>query len=174
MTDIAEIILTAINNAVASPEQGPAYFCRPRGSYIPALRASDDEALAALSFLRGLATSGRFVEVTDLVRAEGGAFGACRYFRAEDAADGIEAAVPLGELFDDELALVRVVRGAHGDLELVAPSVKPKPTSSVTIVVGNGANPKEEADGGTLTVFTWFPGRTFPPALLESKAAKLG
>lgn len=171
-----EIILAAIANALSSPTQGPGYFSRPKGSYIPWLRAlGEGEGAAAAAMLRGLAADLLFVEVTEEARAMGVSFGACRYFRSEiTGGGGKEACALLSELSADELASVRVKPGHHGGVELVAESLPLRETDILHIIVGDGNNPHEAPTLETATVFTWYPGRLTPSVKLGDATVKIG
>jgi hypothetical protein len=169
------LILAALRNALNSPAQGPDYFKRPRGSYVPAFRkAGEGEGKMAFLCLQGDAERGAFEEVTEEARKLGCAFGRCRYFRCTLKLEAFEAVTLLSELFDDELDLIRVKRGSHGNFELCAESLPLRPTNVAHIVIGDGNNPHAEPTETTATVFTWYPGRLTPNTDLKSATVKLG
>ena len=160
-----EIIREAIATALTADSQGPRYFQRPAGSYIPWLRElGDGEGEAAAKMLLGMAADGIFEEVTSSVQMSGVSFGLCRYFRAPitGGAIGKMAVVRVDELTDDELASVREGRGHHGNRELVSSSHVPlRDTDELTIVIGNVDNAHLPIMPGKVTMYTWHPG---PPA----------
>lgn len=172
--DANAIVKTAIRNTLASPKQGAAYFARPRGSYIAALRGLGDKghegAVAA-----ALLASHTFVEVTDEARLSGVSFHACRYFRADliPGGEAFEACALLSELSEAELEHVRVRAGHHGALELVADSLPMRPTNVLHIVIGTAADPSQEP-GEDAVVFTWYPGRLTATVNIAAATVKLG
>jgi hypothetical protein len=121
--------------------------------------------------LRELARDGVYEDVTEEIRASGNGFGLCRYYRA--AFDGMEAACLLSELSDEQLASVRVVRGAHG-IELQAPGLQARPTDHLHVCVGNAADPFVEPNETTAVVYFWAPGRVLPRTNAGAITVKLG
>jgi len=160
----SELVLRAIDNTLASPKQGAAYFRRPAGSFISHLAAlpADEEGPRAAGVLRELARDGQYVEVTEDVRKSGASFGACRYFRVDGVA-GVEAACLLSDLSEDELDLVRARKGHHQP-ELVAPGVPARAVNFLHVCVGS-PNPGDEPTAETAVVYFWAPGRVLPQAL---------
>ena len=166
-----KIIKSAIKNTMGAPKQGPAYFERPRGSYIPAIRKDGTRAAEFLS---------------DLVYSEAdpgsAGFGACRYFRA-DGVPGVEAIAQVKDLHDGELAQVRVFEhaGNHreggdnsGSLvrELVAPALPEREVDFLHVCVGNPSNPFEEPTEETAVVFMWAPGKLTPKVDIPEDAGE--
>ena len=186
MTNPNQLILAAIQNALASPDQGPAYFARPHGSYIVGLRKigqsydAKTEGRAAAEWLMQIAAAGAFQEVTDEAAKMGVTFGKCRYFCASTnavAADfdqrAKEAITLLSDLQKEQYGQVHVRAGNHGEPELVSDSLPVRTTDVLHVVVGNGENPQEAPNASTATVFTWYPGRLTPFVKLANATVKL-
>ena len=153
-----ELVISAITAAATSI--GTDHFKRDSGSHIPNI---SEDGGTAIGFL----LEQEWVEVTDEARDMGVAFGNCQYFRAPvpagiTAYEGIALA---GDLDEEELKTVRVRKGAHGALEMVADGIEPKLTDVLHIVVGDHEEKR--------VVYTWYPGRLTPPADLEGRPVKL-
>lgn len=144
-----------VNEAILNAD--PNRLRRPAGSTLDGVDVQDGEAVQ--TFLAGLA----WEDVTKEIREMGAAFGACTYFRAglTDGVSGWEGVALLSELSDEVIALVRVQRGHHGNLELVLPGLQPRPTNLVHLI---------RAEDGT--VITWFPGRITEVVALEGATVK--
>lgn len=163
------IINIALKNTLSNPEQGEEYFARPAGSGIEGFDTSNGVDVA--KWLEGL----DWQDVTDEAVELGCRFGGCRYFRASIPAEytGFDKVALLGELSDDELSNVRVVRGHHGNLELQLPGMEPRGTDIVHIIIGNVADfPNGEVSEDTAGVVTWYPGRLTPLADIGNATVK--
>ena len=149
--------------------KGEGYFTRPAGSSVLGLDVGDGQAVMA--FL----SAHEWTEVTGEAVQLGQRLGSCRYFRAQIGADyvGQEGITTLGELTDEELANVRIVKGHHGDLELQLPGQAARPTKIMHMILGSC----ESFPGGPVTtetagVVTWYPGRLTGPVGLDRATVK--
>lgn len=166
------LVIKAVVNTLNAADQGPKYFERPAGSFVPWLRAlGPEEGTRTAGVLKELARDGVFTDVTDAIREVGASFGLCRYYRAAFA--GMEAACLLSDLSDEQLASVRVVKGAHG-IELQAPGLQVRPTDHLHVCVGNAADPFVEPNETTAVVYFWAPGRVLPRTNAGAITVKLG
>jgi hypothetical protein len=147
-----------ITNAIARTlnTKGADYFARPAGSSVDGLDVSDGRAVANFLLAHG------WEEVTEEASAMGVRFGACRYFRAEILAGytGREGIALVGELSDDDLANVRIVKGHHGNFEIQLAGATPRPTQVMHLIIGSYESwPNGEVTSDTAGVVTWYPGR---------------
>lgn len=171
MNAIAALVLAAIRNTVAA--KGAGWLHRTAGSVMVKPRlASGAETLTYLEILLEMEGEA-LVEVTSEARAKGAAFGACRYFRMELAVldAGLEAVALISEMSDDDLAAIRVVRGRHG-VELVGPTIQPRPTHLLHFIVGHPTDPQQEP-GEDAVLYTWYPGRLTQPLRINDAVVKL-
>lgn len=162
------IINAAITNTINDPGQGPQYFVRPAGSFVAghSRRPGDVQGgLIIANFLRLL----KWHEVTAKAQQMGASFGKVRYFEAPVPwfTKAYEAVRLWGEMSPQEKATVRIAQSSHSNrdgsprYELVSP-LDPARASTITIMVGNGADPFTSPTMTTAVVFTWYPGRLTP------------
>lgn len=178
------LILIAITNTLKSEQQGPNYFRRARGSYLEGIDRNDGQGTADM--LSGMADRGDFHEVTEEIRAraDGSAFGQCRYFAAQvpEGLVGMECIRQVKDLSDEELAAVQVLvaqdhrEGADnsGQLvnELVLPSIPSSSTDTLHLCIGNEGNPFEAPTEENAVVFFWYPGKITPKVDIPAAAAE--
>lgn len=152
--EIRALLTAAVSRTLA--QKGASYFARPVGSTVDGLDVSDGNAVVD------------FLLSHDWEEVDPGAagHGSCRYFRAEIAEGftGKEGICLLSDLSDEELALVRVAKGHHGNLEFQLAGQAPRPTKVMHIFVGSyEAWPNGEVNEDTAGVISWYPGRLTPP-----------
>jgi len=146
-----KFIENALKNTI--DHLGAKHLERPVGSFITGFKDQDNDGLHAALFLEGC----DWQEVTPQAVELGVAFGDCRYFCAPVVSEeAYEAVALLGELDEEQLETVRVVKGYHGEMELTTSAMYPKETKVVHLITGTHE--------GNIVAFTWYPGRLTQPA----------
>lgn len=150
-------VQNAIETTINNPEMGSGHFTRTHGSALLINGELNRTHQAALDVLGSV----EFVEVTDELKDGLKApVPGVRYYRFALPAGvtAMQGVSNLGDLTDDELATVRIVRAKHQDnnqdrVEFISDSIAEKEVDYGHLITG-----PSRRDPNETVVWTWFPG----------------
>ena len=158
--DIKTLITAALRNTPTH------YVVRDAGSYVTGHTRDKADEVGGEDIKAFLANLD-WQEVTSGVRADGMGYGQCRYVVASvpDDTEAWECIIDWDLLSTEQQAAVTVRRSPHASgktgylNELISREINPLRACEISMAIGNGSAPMEEAAEETAAVFFWAPGR---------------